>query len=81
MNDTMHRVLKYFAEQGRQASTWRGVILVITAITGTAVSEEKQAAIALVGLAFAGLVGALVPDTLKKPEASEPPTDNTKGNP
>lgn len=82
MSPSLERVLKYFAQQGRQASTWRGVILVVTSLTGAHLPPDKAVAIMLVGMAFAGLVGAIVPDAApKKPEETPPPTDNTKGNP
>ena len=45
----------------KEASTWRGLILMITA-AGVAVSDTQQVAIIAAGIAFAGVVGAFLPD-------------------
>lgn len=82
MNERLVKLGRYLAQQGRQASTWRGVIYVATAIFGYNLPPEKAAAVITIGMAFAGVVGMLLPDEMKKPTGSEPtPTDNTKGNP
>jgi len=45
----------------KEASTWRGLILMITA-AGVAVSDTQQVAIIAAGIALAGVVGAFLPD-------------------
>ena len=45
----------------REASTWRGVVLVITALGG-ALNPTQAEAIVLAGMAIAGMVGVLLPD-------------------
>jgi len=51
----------YIRERLREASTWRGLVLVATA-SGAALSPEQQEAIVTVGLLVAGLLGAMLPD-------------------
>jgi hypothetical protein len=50
----------------REASTWRGFVLVATAC-GAVLSTEQQEAIVTVGLLVAGLLGALLPDAKSRP--------------
>ena len=45
-----------------EPSTWRGLVWLLTA-AGLAVSPDQQAAIAAAGMAIAGAIGALFPDT------------------
>lgn len=75
MNDRLEKLLRYLAEQGKQPSTWRGLIGVVTGLTAWNVSPEKAAAIITVGIFAAGLVGALFPDRVK------PKEPDTKGTP
>ena len=56
--------MKYLLERLKEASTWRGVILVATAF-GARWSPESQAAIITAGVGAAGVVGALIPDSWK----------------
>jgi hypothetical protein len=67
----LRKALPYLLDQAKQASTWRGVVLVVTSFTGLHVAEEKVAAVVLIGVAIAGLVGVLLPDRLTKPEEEE----------
>lgn len=53
--------MKYFIERLHEASTWRGIVALITA-TGVAISPEQTEAIVAAGLAVMGLLGAFLPD-------------------
>jgi multidrug transporter EmrE-like cation transporter len=66
IRERLRRAIPYLIDQARQASTWRGVILVVTSLCGWTVSEEKVGAVVLIGVALAGLVGLLLPDQLTK---------------
>lgn len=57
----MEQVTIYVIDRLKEASTWRGLVLVATAF-GAALSPEQQEAIVTVGLLVAGLLGALLPD-------------------
>lgn len=54
--------MQYILDRLKEASTWRGLVLIATAC-GTAISPEQQEAIVTVGLLVAGMIGAAVPDT------------------
>lgn len=54
-------ILKYLLARGREASTWRGVTLLLTA-AGVALTPGQAEAVIAAGLALAGLIGTLVPD-------------------
>ena len=51
-------ILKRFSE----ASTWRGLVALVTA-TGIALSPDQTEAIVAVGLATIGVLGAFFPDS------------------
>ncbi|WP_024303319.1 hypothetical protein [Pseudogulbenkiania sp. MAI-1] len=55
------RLKRYLLARAREASTWRGLVLVATAL-GVSLSPEQQEAIVTAGLFVAGIVGALMPD-------------------
>ena len=52
----------YVVNRAKEASTWRGVIMLLTAV-GLNISHEMADAIIGVGIAVAGLVGMLLPDS------------------
>ena len=52
----------YVVNRAKEASTWRGVIMLLTAL-GLNISPEMADAIIGVGIAVAGLVGVLLPDS------------------
>ena len=52
----------YVVNRAKEASTWRGVIMLLTAL-GLNISPEMADAIIGVGIAVAGLVGMLLPDS------------------
>ena len=51
----------YMIERLKEPSTWRGIILLLTAI-GVPVAPAMADAIVSVGLAVAGLIGVATPD-------------------
>ncbi len=54
----------YLLARAQEASTWRGVVLVLTA-AGIVLRPELQELIVTAGLGLAGLVGAAFPDAKK----------------
>jgi hypothetical protein len=55
------RVIKFVTSRLSEASSWRGIFLLLTA-AGVTLRPELQAAITAVGLALTGLVGVVAPD-------------------
>ena len=51
----------YIIERLKEASTWRGIVLVFTSF-GLQISPEQSAAIMSLGLGIAGAIGALLPN-------------------
>ena len=51
----------YLIERLKEASTWRGIILLLTAV-GVPVAPALADSIISAGLAIAGLIGAVTPD-------------------
>lgn len=52
---------QYILDRAKEPSTWRGLILLLTA-AGVPLAPELQSAIISVGLAIAGLIGVATPD-------------------
>jgi len=52
---------QYILDRAKEPSSWRGLILLLTAI-GVPVAPAMAEAIITVGLAVAGLVGVATPD-------------------
>ena len=52
----------YVVNRAKEASTWRGVVMLLTAL-GLNISPEMADAIISVGIAVAGAVGMLLPDS------------------
>lgn len=52
---------KYLLQRAHEPSTWRGIILLVTAL-GVPIAPALSDAIVTVGLATAGLVGVLTAD-------------------
>jgi hypothetical protein len=52
---------QYILERAKEPSTWRGLILLLTAI-GVPVAPAMADAIVSAGLAIAGLIGVVSPD-------------------
>lgn len=57
---------RYVAARVTEPSTWRGLVLVLTAV-GAQISPEQGEAIIAIGLFGAGLIGAGLPDPKDKP--------------
>jgi len=55
-------MLKFIKSRLNEASTWRGIAYLLTAI-GVSVSPEQQEAILATGLSFAGLLHVFTKDT------------------
>ncbi|MEY2654366.1 MAG: hypothetical protein RLZZ524_1394, partial [Pseudomonadota bacterium] len=55
------RIERYVLARMREASTWRGLVYLLTAC-GLAIDSEQVAAITSFGLALAGLIGTFVAD-------------------
>jgi hypothetical protein len=55
----------YFLARLKEPSTWRGLIMVATAY-GMHLSPEQAYAIASLGMALAGGIGAAAPEQLRK---------------
>ena len=58
----MSMLKQYVVNRAKEASTWRGVIMLLTAV-GLKITPEMADAIISVGIAVAGLVGMLLPDS------------------
>ena len=56
--------MAYLLARLKEASTWRGIALLLTAL-GVQVAPEVQEAVISVGIAVAGAVGVLFPDSMK----------------
>ena len=52
---------QYLVERMKEPSTWRGIILLLTAV-GVPIAPELQSVIISAGLGLAGLVGAVTSD-------------------
>ena len=62
--------LQYILDRLTEASTWRGIILMATAV-GINISPDMQTAIVSAGLAAAGLVGIITKDIAAKKTTAE----------
>lgn len=56
--------MAYLLARLKEASTWRGIAMLLTAF-GVQVAPEVQEAVISVGIAVAGAVGVLFPDSMK----------------
>ncbi|MFZ3193747.1 MAG: hypothetical protein WA154_11160 [Moraxellaceae bacterium] len=68
MKQRTRRLLAYARARMAEASTWRALVLVLTA-AGLKLEPAQHEVIVMVGLALAGLIGTLFPDR-KKPEGA-----------
>ena len=55
-------MLDFILARGKEASTWRGLVALVTA-AGVAVSPELTEAIVALGLAVIGVLGVFTVDT------------------
>ena len=58
--------MNYLIDRLKEPSTWRGIILVVAGVFGYQMPAETQAAVIAGGVALAGVVGAVMPDSFKK---------------
>jgi len=56
------RLFDYIKARMREASTWRGLALVLTAV-GVPLSSDQSQALVLTGLAVSGVIGVLSKDS------------------
>lgn len=61
----MKPVFHYLQQRAAEPSTWRGLIVLLTAL-GVALTPEQHEAVVALGLALAGLVGVFFPDELER---------------
>ena len=54
-------MLQFILERGKEASTWRGLVAVVTA-AGISLSPELAEAIVALGLAVIGILGVFTKD-------------------
>jgi hypothetical protein len=54
-------MLDFILQRGKEASTWRGLVALVTAV-GIAVSPELGEAIVALGLAVIGVLGVITKD-------------------
>lgn len=54
-------VKQYVIERAKEASTWRGIVLVLTGL-GVSIAPAQIEAIVTFGTVLAGLLGAAFPD-------------------
>lgn len=52
----------YLLTRLREASTWRGLVMLVTA-AGVALSAAQTEAIIALGMAVAGMIGVFLPDS------------------
>jgi hypothetical protein len=69
MNDktetVFQRIIGFIVLRMQEMSTWRGVVLVLSA-TGSAIQPQYTEAIIAGGMLVAGLLGMIFPDAVKK---------------
>ncbi len=58
-------MLTYILERAKEASTWRGIIALLTAL-GVALTPEQQNAIITAGLGIIGVIGVFFGDKIGK---------------
>lgn len=59
-------IVEYVLSRLAESSTWRGIVLSLAGAAGWNLSDTKVTAIVSFGVALAGLLGAVLPDKLKK---------------
>jgi hypothetical protein len=55
----------YLQQQLQEASTWRGMVVIATAL-GMQIAPDKVDAIVAAGLGLSGLLGAMLPDRVRR---------------
>lgn len=57
--------ISYVVERAKEASTWQGVVFILTA-AGASIRQDAAAAIGIIGTAVAGVIGAALPNQVGK---------------
>jgi hypothetical protein len=57
----------YLLNRLAEASTWRGFVMLITAL-GISLNEAQATAIISAGITLVGLIAVFIPDKTRKPE-------------
>lgn len=70
LQDALDRLVGFAILRMQEASTWRGVMLVLSAC-GSIVSPKYAQAIIAVGMLGSGLVGVLCPTFIKKAQEAD----------
>lgn len=55
-------MFKFILNRAKEASTWRGLVLLVTA-AGVNIAPELANAVVTFGIGLAGLIGVLTPDS------------------
>lgn len=58
-------VITYLLDRAKEASTWRGIVALLTAL-GVALTPEQQNAIITAGLGLIGVIGVFFGDKIGK---------------
>ncbi len=58
--------MNYLINRLKEPSTWRGIILVVAGVFGYQMPPGIQETVIAGGVALAGVVGAVMPDSVKK---------------
>jgi hypothetical protein len=56
------KIIDFFKDRSTEPSTWRGIVLIITAL-GVQLTPEQADAVVAIGLAVAGSVGVFSKDS------------------
>ena len=60
--------MNYLISRLEEASTWQGLIMMVTSTLHLTISENLDSAIIAAGVGLAGLLAAALPDKLGAPE-------------
>jgi hypothetical protein len=72
----MNSIVQWMIDRLKEASTWRGIIMLITGITGFTVDEQHTQAIIAAGIALVGMIGIFAKDKEAKVINIEVPTND-----
>ncbi len=63
-------IKKFLLSRLKEASTWRGIILLVAGCVGYQLNTEQQAVLVTLALAAVGAIGSFVPDKIATGQAS-----------
>lgn len=58
-------ILNYILARSKELSTWTGIVFSITGFFGFHMSQELESSLISLGMAFGGVLAALLPDVIK----------------